>query len=174
MVRIYSMCALLPQLQGWFMALTQGNSCELFISGEDKRKSQLYYPDGVSLFTQQTGLIGELLRACITHIWSAFSEAINCSPCVQTNPAQDWYVLNTKRYLSEHQFLLCLLPMLTSRHFILMTHSEKGFSFRFLLKCFCLDPRAHITTIKCAVWDCRVIQEHTEECMSLCALICLP
>lgn len=45
-----------------------GHSSELFISAEDKRKSWLYYPEGVGLFTQQTGLIGQLQQACITHI----------------------------------------------------------------------------------------------------------
>lgn len=45
-----------------------GHSSELFISAEDKRKSWLYYSDGVGLFVQQTALIGQLQQACITHI----------------------------------------------------------------------------------------------------------
>lgn len=44
------------------------HSSELFVSAKDKRNSWLYYPDGVGLFTQQLGLIGQLQHACITHI----------------------------------------------------------------------------------------------------------
>lgn len=111
-----------------------GHSCELFISGEDKGKSQLYYPDGVGLYTQQTGLTGELQQACITHIWSGFSEAMKCPPCVQTNAAQVWCALNTKWYLCEHNFYYCLLLMLISRHLTLLIHLEITLCFTYLLR----------------------------------------
>lgn len=109
-VWIYSVC-FVTSSSGVIYGSHTGHSCELFISGEDKRKSQLYYPDGVGLFTQQTGLIGELQQACITPIWSGFSEAINCPPCVQTNAAQIWCALNTKWYLCEQ------LPLLSASNF---------------------------------------------------------
>lgn len=90
-----------------------GHSSELLISAENKRKSWLYYPDGVGLFTRQTDLIGELQQACITHIWSAFPDAINRPPCEEAITEQNWCVLNTKWYLLEHKFHYCQLLMLT-------------------------------------------------------------
>lgn len=96
--RTCSMCALLPHLQRWFMARTQATLSELFISTEDKRKSWLYYPDRVGLFTQQTGLSCTGPASHRSDL--PFSEAINRPMCAEHQQA----VLNAKCYLLEHKF----------------------------------------------------------------------
>lgn len=96
--RTCSMCALLPHLQRWFMARTQATLSELFISTEDKRKSWLYYPGRVGLFTQQTGLSCTGPASHRSDL--PFSEAINRPMCAEHQQA----VLNAKCYLLEHKF----------------------------------------------------------------------
>lgn len=63
-----SMCALLPHLRGEIYGSHTGHSSELFISARDKRKSWLYCPVTVGLFTQQPGLSERPHQAWITHI----------------------------------------------------------------------------------------------------------
>ena len=95
-----------------------GHSSERIISAEDKRKIMALLPrQSRSVYTAAGGLAGELQQACITQIWSAFPEAINCPSCVRTIIAQSRYVWNTKRYLPEHKFHYCLLLMLTDVFF---------------------------------------------------------
>lgn len=172
-LRTYPACGLLPHPQWGFMALTQATLliC-LYLLKIKENHGFIIQTKWVCLHSRQASL-----NRCIPGLHHTYlicySEAINCSPRVQTIAEAERYVLNTKCYLSEHRFHYCLPLMLTSRHLILMTRPENSMQL-------CLDSCLNvclsltfITRIRCTVLDCAVILDHTEECMSLCALSCL-
>lgn len=125
-VGIYSRCALLPHLQGWFMALTQATlvSC-LYLVKIKENHSFIIQTERVCLHSRQASL--ESCNRPASHLSDlAFQRQWTvphvCKPVLHRSDVH--YIENG---IYGNCFDYCLL-LIWSRHFMLVTHREKAFN----------------------------------------------
>lgn len=95
----------------------------LFISPEDKRKSWVYYPDGVGLFTQQRASSGSCNIPASTYLICLFG-GIKLHECANLPLPTRWICVKYKMVSAGIQIiLLSLLVVLLSGHLVLMACS---------------------------------------------------